>query len=49
MQDDEKLQDDDKNDSCPSCGECRIDYLMWQDDEIHIRCVSCETLYRPPN
>jgi len=32
--------------ACPSCGEQRIDWLVWTDDET-VRCASCGGEYRP--
>jgi hypothetical protein len=32
---------------CPSCGECRLDHLEWNDDCDIIICNSCETCYDP--
>ena len=32
--------------ACPRCGERRVDWLVWQDDE-HIRCETCSNIYKP--
>jgi hypothetical protein len=31
---------------CPHCGECRVDWLVWQEDWEHIRCRRCQQLYQ---
>jgi rubredoxin len=31
---------------CPRCGEDRIDFLVWIDDE-RVRCASCDHVYEP--
>ncbi len=33
-------------DACPDCGEARIDYLVWDDDE-KVTCASCGCVYVP--
>jgi hypothetical protein len=33
---------------CPRCGECRVDWLVWQEDWKHIRCMRCQHLYQVP-
>ena len=33
-------------DACPDCGEVRIDYLVWDDDE-KVTCSSCGCVYVP--
>ena len=32
--------------ACPDCGERRIDWLVWTEDEA-VRCASCGGEYRP--
>jgi predicted RNA-binding Zn-ribbon protein involved in translation (DUF1610 family) len=32
--------------ACPGCGEDRLDWLVWQDDE-QVRCSTCGTVYEP--
>ena len=32
---------------CPDCGERRIDFLVWQDDEETVECQSCGHRYQP--
>ena len=32
--------------ACPSCGERRIDWLVWIDDES-VECQTCKTIYKP--
>ncbi len=32
--------------ACPKCGERRIVYLAWQDDE-NVRCCKCGKVYQP--
>ena len=34
------------DDGCPICGERRVDYLVWLDDEW-VRCTSCRIQYDP--
>jgi DNA-directed RNA polymerase subunit RPC12/RpoP len=34
---------------CPGCGERRVDYLVWQEDEKHVRCTTCGKRYAPPS
>ncbi len=36
----------DESSACPECGERRIDWLVWQDDE-QVRCETCGTVYEP--
>ena len=31
---------------CPHCGENRVDFLVWLDDEV-VQCASCGQMYRP--
>ena len=31
---------------CPRCGESRVDFLVWLDDEI-VQCTSCGETYEP--
>lgn len=31
---------------CPGCGEARVDYLEWIDDQT-VRCHSCGRQYQP--
>jgi hypothetical protein len=33
---------------CPRCGECRVDWLVWQEDWEHIRCRRCQQVYQVP-
>jgi rubredoxin len=32
--------------ACPLCGESRVDYLVWIDDDF-VRCQICQTTYDP--
>jgi Zn ribbon nucleic-acid-binding protein len=33
---------------CPRCGERRVDYLMWlEEDSEHVECQSCCYMYEP--
>jgi len=32
--------------ACPSCGERRVDWLVWIDDEW-VECQTCKTVYKP--
>ena len=32
--------------TCPKCGERDADSLIWEDDQ-HVRCMKCSTLYEP--
>lgn len=32
-------------DRCPHCRESRMDYLVWDEDGVHIRCATCGTVY----
>jgi hypothetical protein len=32
--------------ACPRCGERRLDFLVWVDDE-HVECASCKAVYAP--
>jgi rubredoxin len=32
--------------ACPLCGEARVDYLVWIDDDF-VRCQICQTTYDP--
>jgi hypothetical protein len=44
-----RIEEDDPNrtiHSCPQCGEDRIDYLVWIDDD-QVRCDRCGTVYEP--
>ena len=34
-------------DNCPRCGERRMDWLVWQKDEIHLRCGTCGVVFQP--
>jgi len=34
-------------DACPTCGERDPDCLVWSDDEQHVTCQSCGTVYVP--
>ena len=34
-------------DNCPRCGERRMDWLVWQEDEIHLRCGTCGVVFQP--
>jgi len=34
------------DDAC-TCGECRVDWLMWLSDGINVKCHSCGTIFRP--
>ncbi len=44
---DEDLDDPDYvTTPCPRCGEDRVDFLVWLNDEF-VRCVSCGWTYRP--
>jgi len=47
---DDSLMEDsvDKSSECPNCGEDRVDYLVWQDDEI-VQCTACKHTYNPLN
>ena len=36
-----------REEGCPKCGERRMDYLEWVDDD-EIECCSCGTVYRLP-
>ena len=36
----------DDGDECPGCGEFRVDYLVWVDDDT-VRCTTCGTEYQP--
>ncbi len=31
---------------CPACGERRVDYLAWIDDDV-VRCTTCDVEYEP--
>lgn len=33
--------------ACPQCGECRADYLVWQEDGESVQCSTCGRVYRP--
>jgi hypothetical protein len=33
---------------CPICGERRIDFLIWIDDDT-LECATCHVRYRPPD
>jgi len=33
--------------SCPYCCESRVDYLVWQEDDETVLCLSCGKTYRP--
>ena len=33
---------------CPACGERRVDYLVWQKDQKHVKCTTCGKRYTPP-
>jgi len=33
---------------CPACGERRVDCLVWQKDEVHVKCTTCGKRYAPP-
>jgi hypothetical protein len=35
-------------DACPGCGERRVDCLVWQKDETHVKCTTCGKRYAPP-
>ncbi len=32
---------------CPSCGECDVDRLAWEDDGESVRCATCGLIYDP--
>ena len=32
--------------ACPRCGERRMDWLVWQDDE-RVKCSTCGEVYAP--
>ena len=38
-----------EQDACPKCGERRLDNLVWQKDEKHVRCTTCGKRYAPPS
>jgi predicted RNA-binding Zn-ribbon protein involved in translation (DUF1610 family) len=31
---------------CPHCGETRVDYLEWDDDDV-VNCLTCGKSYKP--
>ena len=39
--------------ACPCCGERRLDFLVWQDDDAQhpdddvVKCATCGTVYDP--
>lgn len=35
-----------ENSKCPCCGERRMDWLVWQDDDT-VKCATCGTVYDP--
>jgi len=35
-----------EHNACPQCGEKRIDWLVWQDDE-RVKCSTCGEVYAP--
>jgi rubredoxin len=41
---DEQLADEAHK--CPVCGERRVDWLVWINDD-QVRCSSCQTVYAP--
>lgn len=34
-------------DYCCTCGERRMDWLVWTEDAINVRCASCGEIFRP--
>ena len=34
------------DDAC-TCGECRMDWLVWNDDGINVTCATCGAIFRP--
>ena len=36
-----------EGDRCGFCGEQRMDWLVWQEDEIHLRCGTCGVVFQP--
>jgi len=36
-----------EGDRCGFCGERRMDWLVWQEDEIHLRCGICGVVFQP--
>ncbi len=51
--DNKELQDEQEDmvspeHACPKCGERRMDYLGWINDESEeVKCVTCGTVYEP--
>ncbi|HET6844930.1 MAG TPA: hypothetical protein VFK06_25085 [Candidatus Angelobacter sp.] len=43
---DEDLGPDCAGFPCPRCGDDRVDFLAWLDDEF-VQCASCGWTYRP--
>ena len=35
-----------EHNACPQCGEKRMDWLVWQDDE-RVKCATCGQVYEP--
>ena len=33
--------------ACADCGERRMDWLVWTDDAINVKCATCGLVFRP--